>query len=87
MCERCSAIYWAEGCVENVTLRPKGVDEQIPPLLEYTKVFVVNREHKRYLEPGMIIARDHIHYRVKFKDGTNTWMPSHWIVAIPGGLL
>lgn len=71
-------------CVEEVRVSASFTKESIPPLIEYTKVFVINRQHVKHLEPGIIIARDHIHYRIRFDDNKKIWMPAHWIVAIPG---
>lgn len=57
--------------------------DDIPTEEIVDRVYVVNKEHKRYLDPGIIIDKAHIHYRIRFADGVNIWMPEHWVRRVP----
>lgn len=87
ICDACEAVTWLRRGTDIVLLDAKSPKESIPSLIEGTKVYVINREHSKYLEPGVIIRRSHIHYRVLFNNGTTIWMPEHWILAIPAEML
>src|ERR1700674_3531558 len=81
VCDNCETINWArmKRADETIILGIQPPKESLPPLVEETWIFIINREHTRYLEPGVVIRRSHAHYRVKFNDGTIIWMPEHWI--------
>jgi hypothetical protein len=69
------------------------VELEIPEYQVFTPVFVKNKEHKFYLEMGVVVDTDHKHVRVKFysynPDIHNKclWMPDHWIQLLPKELL
>src|ERR1700688_1992590 len=79
-CDKCG-IIWIEQITQTIKTFKKPED-QIPPIIEYTKVYITNREHPKYLEPGVIAARAHVRYRIRFNDGYMLWMPEHWVKAI-----
>ena len=61
----------------------------IPPLDVASWVYVDNKEHIFFLEYGIIIGKDHLHYRVKLKsydeavNGLFVWLPQHWVKLLP----
>ncbi|MDP1712233.1 MAG: hypothetical protein Q8K86_07230 [Candidatus Nanopelagicaceae bacterium] len=66
------------------------MEEDIPSLANGTKVYVDNKEHQFHLAPGVIICKDHGHYRLSlsFNDGKRTrnieiWVPEHWVKPMP----
>lgn len=83
-CEDCHQFYWCK-LLESETLVKPGKSHRtvIPEMKEGTEVYLINREHPRHLEPGIIEDRDHLHYRVKFQDGVLIWCPHHWIFKSP----
>src|SRR5512137_2806229 len=60
-----------------------AIKEEIPPMEEGTPIYVNNKESKFFLDIGIVIDRDHLHYRVKLSNGTQVWMPEHWIRSLP----
>lgn len=87
ICTKCTNLFWSRltpGGTEKIVVNRVPVFKvQIPELPEDTWVFVVNKDHEKHLEPGQITKRDHKHYRIKFVDGTQLWVPMHWIERIP----
>jgi len=84
-CVNCAEISWIEFIVENPIL--PIVPLSIPPLKVGTIVYVDNREHLKYLDPGTIINKSHVYYRIQFPDNERIWMPEHWIKAIPSQMI
>lgn len=60
-----------------------------PELREGTLVYINNKEHPLFMEQGMIVSRDHVHYRIKIVstnsaiNNTCLWIPEHWIDPLP----
>jgi hypothetical protein len=76
--------------IDNESFGPsEKVPTDIPELRTGTQVYVNNKEHKLYLEQGIITEKTHKYYRLKMvstnKDINNTfiWFPDHWIDPIP----
>lgn len=69
------------------------VPVQIPNLPRRTKVYICNKEHKFFLEQGMISDKSHGFYRVKLRsldkklDNKFIWVPEHWVRVLPRELL
>ena len=59
----------------------------IPELEIVSRVYVINKEHPKYLDSGIITNKSHIHYRIKFLDGMIIWMPEHWVRPLPEEML
>lgn len=55
------------------------LSDQISKLPLESVVVITNREHPRFLQPGVVIAKSHLHLRIEFLDGTIIWMPEYWI--------
>ena len=92
ICQKCGEMFWVKMINEAIIPKEK-VKEKIPPLKIGSKVYLNNKEHKLHLSPGMVIDKDHIHYRVKLRwhDGQKTrrtvlWVPEHWIKCMPSWL-
>lgn len=89
LCSACDRLFWAklaqEGTPAEIVLvnRVPVFEVQIPDIPENTTVYVVNKQHPKHLEPGVVTKRAHCHYRIKFNDGLVIWMPSHWIERCP----
>jgi hypothetical protein len=90
-CPHCDKIWVGDDeTIQNESLSTKGKQEvEIPKLAVETVVYVTNREHDFFLEIGVIIKKDHKHYRVQFNSQNPKinkkllWMPEHWIAAMP----
>ena len=92
-CGKCSYFFWMTRTAdvsETIIIelqKPREAD--IPPLKLKTTIYVNNEEHEFFLEQGIIVKKDHKHYRIKFRstdkrlDGKCVWMPDHWIVEVP----
>ena len=84
-CNRCGEITWVNNEFMSLGLYPHPFVKyrnKIPGLKEDTVIFVTNKEHQRWLQPAVIIKKDHIHYRLLFPDGVKIWMPEHWVKQI-----
>jgi len=89
-CSGCGFIEWV--VIENVQIIPPnwpvcGQLDDIPSIDEGQWIYVINEEHTKYLDPGIIVDKSHIHYRVIFTDGKRIWMPEHWVELIPDAML
>jgi len=86
-CSNCLTLYWGKvySDIEQSSIMKEQVilKEEIPELEEGTEVFLIHRDHKYHLEPGVIVARDHKHYRIKFRDGKVIWFPDNLVQKIP----
>jgi hypothetical protein len=90
ICTQCASIFWTKLNLEREVIVVSHVPvfkTQIPELPEGTPVFVINKEHKKHLEPGVVAKRDHKHYKIKFHDGMHLWVPQHWVEPIPKEML
>lgn len=89
LCSSCDRLFWTklpagDQPAEIVMVNRIPVFQvQLPDIPEDTIVYVVNKQHPKHLEPGVVTKRDHCHYRIKFNDGLVIWMPSHWIERCP----
>jgi hypothetical protein len=90
LCSACDHLFWAKlpsaagQPIEIVTVNRVPVfTVQLPDIPEDTIIYVVNKQHPKHLEPGVVTKRAHCHYRIKFNDGLVIWMPSHWIERCP----
>lgn len=90
LCTQCDRLFWSKLDADLntdseivVVTRPPVFEVQIPDIPEDTVVYVVNKQHPKHLEPGVVTKRDHCHYRIKFNDGLVIWMPSHWVERCP----
>ena len=85
-CSGCGQIIWIDNEIVGVntatTFRAK-----IPDLEEDTVVYVDNRDHPRWLQPAIIVKRDHIHYRLRFPDKMQLWVPENWVKPVPAQML
>jgi len=90
-CSGCDRFFMGDGD-EVVEVVSPGVDRQlsiepdIPPMEEGTRVYVNNDRHPYFLSFGVVAARDHVHYRVKFGDKL-IWVPEHWVSRVPPELV
>ncbi|MEM3000637.1 MAG: hypothetical protein QXP41_00395 [Candidatus Nitrosocaldus sp.] len=88
VCEQCANIIWIHNA-SNVDVEVVSVNKanhfkvNIPNIPINTWVFVINKEHPKYLEPGQITKLDHNHCRIKFVDNKQLWVPVHWIEIVP----
>ena len=89
-CSSCDRVFRfdqkAEALVPfGVYSSSERVPEDIPPIPVGDMVYVDNREHELFLEQGVVVKRDHAHYRVRFTsldksiDGRKLWVPQHWV--------
>jgi len=89
-CSNCLVLYWGEvfSDIEKsvISETKQFLKEEIPELEEGTEVFLIHRDHKYHLEPGVVIDRDHKHYRIKFHDDKVIWFPSNLVQKIPDEL-
>jgi hypothetical protein len=75
--------------IESLSSFPEKVPENIPELKLKTPVYINNKEHKLHLEQGVIVEKDHNHYRVKIIstnkeiNGKCLWFPQDWIDPLP----
>jgi hypothetical protein len=88
LCSVCDRLFWTKlpstGDPEIIVVNRIPVFQvQTPDIPEDTVVYVVNKQHPKHLEPGVVTKKDHCHYRIKFNDGLVIWMPSHWIERCP----
>lgn len=93
-CGSCDYFFWIKrtaDATETLTLqvgefKPKP---DIPPLPLKTPVFINNRDHEFFLEQGIIVKKDHKHYRIRFKsedtrlNGKCLWFPADQVSEIP----
>lgn len=69
--------------------KPRQNVDQIPPLDLQTQVYINNREHQLFLEQGVIVDKQHLHYRVKIVscneslNNVKIWIPEHWVRQLP----
>jgi hypothetical protein len=76
---------------ESIYDKPGGerVPLKKPEMVEGTEVYISAPEHILHLERGIIIARDHVQYRIKFFslneaiDGKCLWFPETIIDPVP----
>jgi hypothetical protein len=89
-CVSCNCLYRFNR--QSELLIPMGVcesigqvKENIPPISLGKEVYIDNLEHEFCLEQGIVIGRDHGHYRIKFCsldkriNGKKIWVPTHWV--------
>ena len=81
-CEKCGKINWISNEVIGVNPLTE-YQAKIPELEEDTIIYVTNRDHPRWLQPAIIIKRDHVHYRILFPDKVRLWVPESWVREIP----
>lgn len=95
-CDKCDFLYKfserAESLVPFGRLMPRDrMSVKIPEIPEGTPIYVDNLQHKFHLEQGIVIKRDHEHYRVKLCDMDSTttfvWLPRHWVKMLPEELI
>lgn len=92
-CESCNCLFRFNR--QSESLIPMGVcesvgqvREEIPPIRVAEEVYIDNSDHEFYLEQGVVIGRDHGHYRVKFCsldkriNGRMLWVPAHWVKVL-----
>lgn len=90
LCVQCSELFWSPITTETeitIVNRIPVFKVQVPELNEGTFVFIIQRDHVKHLEPGQIMKRDHKHYKIKFNDGMQLWVPSCWVEQIPKEML
>jgi len=88
MCVQCAQLFWVKLPSNSsheivIVNRVPVFKTEIPELLEDTWIFIINKDHEKYLEPAKIVERSHKHYRVEFLDKMLLWVPSHWVERIP----
>jgi len=82
-CDKCNNVYMAS---INVEIETFNKDESDEPKEEKTnlnideKVIIKNEQHDLNNKIGIIVDKDHLHYKVQFKDGLSVWLPYHWVV-------
>jgi hypothetical protein len=85
-CDKCNNIFWIHNettTIETTMTGEKDYTEKIPSISNDTVVFIVNKEHPRYLQTAIVIDKEHAHYRIEFPDLLVIWVPEHWVRAIP----
>ena len=93
-CKACDYFFWIRKTAdvsETITIESTYTkhDTDIPPLPLKTAIYISNKEHKFFLEQGIIIKKDHKHYRIKFISQNEKirdkclWVPDHWVAKIP----
>ena len=89
ICQKCEKMFWVKMRNEALVIVPTTMPVEIPPLEVGTRVYLDNREHEFHLSPGIVVDKDHIHYRVKisYYSGetrhTVLWVPQHWVKPMP----
>ncbi len=92
ICQKCGELFWIKRTNETMimTVHDNKMKTKMPPLKIRTKIYLDNKDHKFYLSPGMIVAKDHVHYRVKlyYRENSMTkhtflWCPESWIKPMP----
>lgn len=86
ICGGCDKLFWSplHSLGDLITvIHPPIFKVEVPPLIEGDLIYVINKEHPKHLEPGKIVNKSHLHYRIEFNDGTLIWMPHHWIEKVP----
>lgn len=63
----------------------KQIEVDLPPLPEGTQIMINNKEHKFYLEQGLVIKKDHKFYCIELISQDEhvhqrrVWVPVHWV--------
>jgi hypothetical protein len=91
MCKYCEEIYFVKIYDETLTISSAShkVKLDIPNIMPGTKVYIINKEHKLFLEQGTVCDLDHKHCRILFKslenaiDDRKLWVPASWISELP----
>ncbi len=97
VCPRCYEFFWirrgADASETFYLKKESKLNVEIPPLAKSTQIFITNKEHKLFLERGIIVNKNHAHYRVMFKSKDKKlndkclWIPEHWVDVVPEELL
>lgn len=81
-CDKCGLILLYKPIEEttccNINFQPQSETD----LDVMSWVYICNRDHSFYLRVGLIVDKDHVHYRVQFENGDKTWVPFHWVEPI-----
>lgn len=96
-CDVCDVLYrWSESAEGVVPFGRLCLSQRnsimIPELKEGTKVYIRCKDHRLFLEQGVVVNRDHEHYRVRFVsldkdiDGKMIWFPRQSVGGLPGEL-
>ena len=101
-CPYCDTFYWLEKQVHqdntetevtySITDTQPSWSAQIPEIELGIDVYITNAEHEFHLERGVIVDKDHVHYRVLFTsqderlDNKKVWVPENWVARVPEGL-
>jgi hypothetical protein len=62
--------------------KPHRAKVRLPRFKLGKEVFLVNEAHKLHLAPAVVVARDHMHCRIRVMDGRRSillWVPAHWL--------
>jgi len=86
-CSECNGIYWVTIETIQLSYGLNPITDKIPSMKEGKWIYVFNEQHIRHLDPGVIVDKSHIHYRIEFTDSVKIWMPEHWIKPVPSEML
>lgn len=92
-CCFCDELFFAkiDQEMEDLIIKNKKVriTLDVPNIAPGTKVYIVNKEHKLFLEQGAIRDLDHKHCRVEFSsldkrlNNKKLWIPIDWLSMLP----
>ena len=77
ICRVCGNILHAE------SIEPCKNYQILPELRVGSEIYINNMEHKFNLEQGVILSKDHRHYKVKLSGKIIIWVPEHWVEPLP----
>lgn len=91
LCPLCEMVLILESDTHKVVYSEAWVPtpERLPPIRVGTPIYLNNREHKLFLEQGVVISKDHNHYRILVNsldvdwNGAYLWVPEHWVKELP----
>lgn len=70
-CSKCGQVYEPNGAAQKMAMRYK--------FKKGDWIYIINREHARWLDPAQIIDINYKFYRLRFTDRKTIWMPEHWL--------
>jgi hypothetical protein len=77
--------------MESLEIKPgkTRIKLEIPNVAPGTKVYIINKDHKLFLEQGTVRDLDHKHCRIEFSslnsslNGKKLWIPIDWLSSLP----
>jgi hypothetical protein len=86
-CHFCDELFFAkiDNEMESLEIKPGKTRIKAPG----TKVYIINKDHKLFLEQGTVRDLDHKHCRIEFSslnsslNGKKLWIPIDWLSSLP----